>query len=428
MSTTVELKSKHEQVIELVNEISNTVRNLGVAFATIEDAGLDGRHITLEGKTLINFGSCSYLGLEVDPRMKQGVVDAVQKYGTQFSSSRAYLSVTLYKEAERLLSQIFGQPAIMAPTVMLGHIAAIPVLIGDHDAVILDAQVHESVQTTVQMLKVRNVHVELIRHNRMDMLESRISKLSESFEKVWYFADGVYSMYGDFAPMAKLVELMDKNEKFHLYIDDAHGMSWAGKHGAGYVMSQLTSFPQKMYLVTSANKAFGAGGGILVFPNEAECQKVRNCGKTYIFAGPIQPPMLGAVIASAKIHLSDEITELQDELMKRIKFFNETAKLYKLPLVDEGMSPIRFIGVGKPTVGYNMVRRMMNLGFYFNLSVYPSVPYKNTGLRIPINRNHTFEDIENLLASLADQLPKSLEESGSNFEEIYKAFKMNIPS
>src|SRR5206468_2324040 len=38
-------------------------------------------------------GSCSYLGLELDQRLKNAGKDAIDKYGMQFSSSRAYVSI-----------------------------------------------------------------------------------------------------------------------------------------------------------------------------------------------------------------------------------------------------------------------------------------------------------------------------------------------
>ena len=420
----MELKSKHEQILDIVDQVSTTVSNLGIAYCSTEDYELNGRIIHVNGAELLSFGSCSYLGLELDPRLKAGAIDAVQRYGTQFSSSRSYLSVSLYSELEDQFRKMFNQPIVIAPSTTLGHMSNIPVLVGDNDAVILDSHVHESVQTVVQLLKTRNITFEFVRHNRMDNLEDRIKALSETHTKVWYMADGVYSMYGDFPPVKELVELMKKYEQFYLYVDDSHGMSWAGKNGTGYFMSQLDSYPEKLFLAVSINKAFAAAGGVLVYPDEDSMRKVRHCGKTMIFSGPIQPPMLGAAIASAKIHLSKEITTLQNNLRKRVDFFNKTARELELPLIVETNSPISFIGVGKPDVGYNMVRRMMNLGFYFNLSVFPSVSYKNTGLRIPVNNHHTFEDIENLLKAIADQLPYALHDSQSSMNEIYKSFKL----
>jgi 7-keto-8-aminopelargonate synthetase-like enzyme len=419
-----EEKSKHEQIIEIVDQIFTSARDLGVSQVVAQDEELDGRHIRINGVDVLNFSSCSYLGLELDPRLKAGVIEASQRYGTQFSSSRAYVSVGLYTELENLLGKIFNQPVIMCPSVTLAHLSNIPVLIGDSDAIILDAQVHECVQTAVQLLKARNITVEVIRHNRMDALEEKIIALKGKHKKIWYMADGVYSMYGDFAPLPELERLLNTYEQFHLYVDDAHGMSWAGKNGSGYVLSQIDFHP-RLYLVTSTNKGFAAAGGLLVFPDKDSRRKVRNCGKTLIFSGPIQPPMLGAAIASAKIHLSNEIYTLQKQLQETIRFFNATAKMYDLPLICESSSPINFIGVGKPAVGYSMAKRLLNLGYYINLSAYPSVSYNQTGLRLPLNLHHTKEDIDNVLKTIAEQLPLALSDSNSSMKDIQKAFKLN---
>src|SRR6185503_2261089 len=98
--------------------------------------------------------------------------------------------------------------------------------------------------------------------------------------------------------------------------------------------SQIDFHP-KLFLVVGLAKAFGSCGGVLIYPDEDSKRVVRNCGKTLIFSGPLQPPVLGASIASAKIHLSNEIYKLQDELKKRVQHFNELAKKLKLPLIAE---------------------------------------------------------------------------------------------
>jgi 7-keto-8-aminopelargonate synthetase-like enzyme len=51
---------------------------------------------------------------------------------------------------------------------------------------------------------------------------------------------------------------------------------------------------ERLVLAASLNKSFATSGGALVFPNEELRQRVRACGPTLIFAGPIQPPMLAA--------------------------------------------------------------------------------------------------------------------------------------
>src|SRR5262245_15155204 len=151
----------------------------GLVRQVAEDERFDGRCITLRGKRLINFGSCSYLGLETDARLKTAACEAVLRYGVQFSSSRAYVRAPLYHEFEALLSEMVGgSPVVLAPTTSLGHLSALPVLVGDQDAVLYDIQVHASVQGALPELRLRGVPCEALRHNRMDRLEERVATLA----------------------------------------------------------------------------------------------------------------------------------------------------------------------------------------------------------------------------------------------------------
>ena len=396
----------------------------GLIHLITEDHEANGRTVQLKGKEFINFGSCSYLGLELDERIKAGAIDAIHRYGSQFASSRAYLSVGLYEEAETLLAEIFQRPLILAPTLTLGHLSNLGVLVEEKDVVILDHQVHASMQMAIQQLKVRGIRIEMIRHNDMNMLESRIRKLQHAHEKIWYMADGIYSMYGDYAPMNELKALLEKYEQFHLYIDDAHGSGCMGEKGSGYVHTQLPYHP-RLYLTCSLAKSFATAGGVLIYPDEKSRQKVRTCGGTLIFSGPIQPPLLGAAIASLRIHLSDELPELQASLRNRIAYFNLTADEKGVPVFSASSSPVCFVNVGTPKVGYNMVHRMMDLGYYLNLAVYPSVPMKNTGLRLAINNHLTFTDIHQILTDLSIQLPLALKDENSSLNDVKKAFKVS---
>jgi 7-keto-8-aminopelargonate synthetase-like enzyme len=55
-----------------------------------------------------------------------------------------------------------------------------------------------------------------------------------------------------------------------------------------------------------------------------------------------------------------------------------------------------------------MVQRLKNLGFYINLGIFPAVPIKNTGIRFTITRLHTFKQIENMISTLAKELPVAM--------------------
>jgi Aminotransferase class I and II len=276
----------------------------------------------------------------------------------------------------------------------------------------------------VQVVKARGTKVEMIKHNRMDMLEDLIKENPNKYNKIWYMADGLYSMYGDYAPLKDIAYLLEKYGNFHVYVDDAHAMSWTGKNGAGYVMSQMPLHP-KMVLSTSLSKGFGAAGGATVFSDPEMKRKVLTCGSSYTFSGPEHPPMLGACIASAKIHLTDEIYQLQNQLKEKISFAQSIIEQYHLPLVLPSSSPIFYLGLGLPRVGYNMVKRLLGEGFYTNIGIFPGVPVKCCGLRLAITNGQTKEDIKNVLDAFQYHFPRVLEEEGQTVDDISTNF--NLP-
>jgi 7-keto-8-aminopelargonate synthetase-like enzyme/predicted N-acyltransferase len=408
-------------VISAIDSIIREGKSKGIIHLNASE--VKGSRLVVRGRPLINFGSCSYLGLEFDQRLIQGSQQAVERFGTQFSASRAYISCGLYQELEEIFKEIFQAHVMIAPTTTLGHIATIPVIVGEKDAVIVDHQVHASVQGAVELVKTKGTHVELVRHNRMDMLEERIAMLQKYHDKVWYMADGVYSMFGDKAPVKDIERLLNTYENFHFYVDDAHGMSCYGQRGEGYVLSKIELHP-RMVLAISLAKAFATGGSVFVFPDEETAELVRNCGGPMITSGPMQPGALGAAVASGRIHLSDEYPDLRDDLQHKIAFTNRRLLEEGLPLVAENDSPVFFIGCGLPKVGYTLVERMNKKGYMTNLGVFPAVPMKNTGLRFTITRLNDEEEIDRMVTTLAGQHHIALKDEGYDLRKVQVAFKM----
>ncbi|HET7540112.1 MAG TPA: aminotransferase class I/II-fold pyridoxal phosphate-dependent enzyme [Polyangiaceae bacterium] len=418
---------KQNLAVDIVDQIVSDGVDRGILHLYTEDEQLVGNTITLRGKTIVNFGSCSYLGLEFDRRLKDAAKAAIDRYGTQFSESRSYVSAGPYRELESLLEQIFEQPCVVASTTSLGHLSCIPVLVAPNDAIVMDQQVHDSVQRACRLATTIGTHLEVVRHNRCDLLERKLEDLCARHPRVWYMADGTYSMYGDTAPMNDIYALLDSRENFHLYIDDSHGMSIAGKHGRGRILDGR-AFHRKMVLAASLNKAFAAGGGVLVFPDRESARKVRTCGGPMITSGPMQPSQLGAAIASARIHLSPELEQMQHELRERLEFTRDRIREHGLPLVSAEGAALFFIGVGLPKVGYNIIRRLLERGFYTNLAIFPAVPMRNTGVRFTVTRLHTFEQIAQLVAAIAEELPRALSDEQSSFDEVYRAFHLARPA
>jgi len=409
------------RTVDLIDDSLSHGIGCGILHLQAEDESLDGRTVQIRGKPVLQFASCSYLGLELDPRLREGVVEAVGRYGTQFSSSRAYLSAPAYEELEELLERIFDAPVVVSSSTTLAHLAALPVLVQEDDAVILDHQVHQSVQLAARQLKLQGTTVEMVRHNGIERLDAKIRKLSESHRKVWYMADGVYSMYGEFAPVKALSWLLGQHEKLNLYVDDAHGMSWCGRNGRGFAAEAFAGH-ERVVVAVSLNKSFACAGGALVLPDAETRRRIRTCGSTIIFGGPIQPPMLGAAMASARIHLSPEIETLQRELRERIAFANQTARELDLPIVRMDEVPIRYMGASLRPAAFDMVARLLDLGVCTNAAAFPAVGSRRAGVRFTITRHQTEGDIRRALEAMAEVLPEALATAGLERADVDRAF------
>jgi 7-keto-8-aminopelargonate synthetase-like enzyme len=415
---------KNKAFIEKIDEIwSETSSGMSFHHLYTEDFALDGREIHIKGQKVLNFGSCSYLGLEHHPKLKEGAIEAIQRYGTQYSSSITYLSLGLYKELKEKYTKIFGSNVVLAPTTTLAHASSIPLIADEHDVFLLDQQVHNSVQMGTQLAAAQGTPFFIMPHNNIEALEDKIQKLKNEHRKIWYFLDGVYSMYGDLAPIAELEKLRDKYDNLYLYIDDAHGTSWRGKNGKGHALSCLKSL-RKTIVAVSNNKAFAGAGGSLVIEDPELYNVISNFGQTMIFGGPIQPANLGACLASADIHLSKEIYVLQDKLRSKIDLRNRLFDKYDIPVFGDRQTPISFICVGSPKSLGILFHKLFEDGIYTNCAVYPAVSKQKSGLRTTMTNHLTDADIEKFVERVAYHLPKILQEEGSSIEKIKKRFKI----
>lgn len=378
---------------------------LGVIHRYLEDDELDGATITLDGRSLVDFSTCSYLGLNRDPRLKAGAIDALMRYGTSYSSSPTYTALPLYDTLEDQLRQMTGGAVAIAQTTTLAHLAALPSLLGPDDLALVDAQSHDSVHLATANLRGNGVTVESVPHRDMVFLAHRLAEVAGNFNKVWYLADGIYSMYGDTAPVEDVAALQAIYPNLYVYYDDAHGFGWAGEHGRGHVLARVP-LNDRMVIAAGFAKAFGSLGAVLIFGDEEMARRVRLVGGPLTFSGPIPPPDLGSAVASAGIHLSAEHEELQARLSSDIEFMRSELVRLGLPVVSMEATPIWFVRVGSPAQSAEMIRRLMEDGFYLSIAAYPAVPVGRGGVRFNQSLHHSREQLTDLVQALSHHLPE----------------------
>jgi len=417
-------KINHNNSLDTIDELFTDAKNKQIMHLTADVPKSVSRMLPVFGRELLNFGTCGYMALEQDQRLIDGAIDYSRKYGTQYGISRGFLSSGINDGLEIYLSEIFdNKPVIVYSSTSSAHVSVIPTLINHTDAIILDQQVHMSIQTACQLMRQKGVPIEMIRHSNIEMLERSIQQLSRKHKKVWYMVDGVYSMYGDIAPMDDLHLLLSKYPSLNIYIDDAHGMSWYGKNGTGYVYNKMSGHDRIMFM-TTMGKGFGVTGGIAVFNNREYYRRVRIFGGPLVYSHPLAPPIIGAAIASAKIHLSEDIYPIQNELKENIEYCNELLSKTDLVVMSNPLTPIKFVGMGHSKVTGNMVKRLLNDGFFVSPALFPAVSMKNSGIRISINRNVRKHEIKNLIDAIGYYYQEVLEEENKTTEDVVKAFKV----
>ncbi len=409
-------------MLRVIEELHGDARRRGLFFQTCDSVSDKDRRIELHGAEMLSFGSCSYLGLERHPALVRGAQEMTARYGTQFASSRGYLSAPPYPELEDTLSRIFEAHALVVQTTTLAHQAAFDVFLTERDAIVLDHQVHYSVQRAATLARAGGTRVELVRHEELEKAVDVVRGLARDYRHVWFATDGITSMYGDLAPVSLIREILGVADNVRVYVDDAHGMSWAGRHGRGSILSRMELSP-RLVVATSLAKAFSAGGAVLVFADPAERERVRMCGGPMVFSGPLQPPLLGAALASAKLHLTPELDTLQARLGEIVRYANTRARELGLPLLVENEVPILFFRCGMPRVATEVAQRLTRDGLYVNVSMFPSVPMRRAGLRVGLTAEHTRADVDRLLGRVAVHLPAVLAEEHVSREELDRLFE-----
>lgn len=370
--------------------------------------------VDVEGRKVANFGTCSYMGLNTDQRLKDAAVDAIQRVGVIYASSVAFSALDMYATLETLLSEMAGGTAVVTPTVTHAHLSALPVLVGPDDAVLVDAQAHASLHLALQILAAEGVRAVPLPHNNTEAIERAVAEACSTHRIVWYLADGVYSMLGDLAPFGLLEDLLGAHDNLRLYIDDAHGFSWFGRHGRGFARDVLAHDPRIMVTV-SLGKSFGGGGGAFITSDTETAERVRLLGSPMIFGGPLQVAELAVGIESAKIHLSPEGDERRAELARRIDLVRSVSGEVGLPVSHDERTPIWHVPVGRHDQLVEIVRRLLDAGFLANPVSFPAVPISETGIRFTQTLHHDDE----LLVRFLDTFARILRDvRGSSGEDL----------
>lgn len=233
------------------------------------------------------------------------------------------------------------------------------------------------------------------RHNDMESLERRLSRLGDRASRTLIFVEGIYSMLGDQAPLAEIVELKERFGCF-LMVDEAHSLGVLGETGRG--LAEAAEREEGVdFVVGTFSKSLGGIGGFCV-SDHPELEMIRYVSRPYIFTASPPP----SVVASTRTAL--EIIRTRPELRERLwenarRVYGRLEELgYRL---GPDVGPVIAARLESPGDAVAFWNGLLEHGVYVNLMLPPATPDGEALVRCSLTAAHTPEQVDRICEAFA---------------------------
>ena len=385
----------------LIHKIFNQLKQYRVVAYEIK-----GRKIRVsDNHWLIDFASCNYLGLDLDPEVEIDVKYNIKKWGVHPSWCRLVASPYLYNEVEEKLAHLLGtETTLILPTVTLISIGVLPALAGKSGVLLLDKSGHETMYEAAKIARDNGATLESFPQDDFTKLTELLEKHKNNPRKI-IMVDGVYSMTGDYAAMPKLVELAKKYEAI-VYVDDAHGFGVVGENpddnlpfgykGNGIVKYFGMNYDNVLY-VGGCSKAYSSLAAFVACSNEMRTF-LEGIATPYDLSGPCPTASLATLLKGL------EINEKRGDQYRK-KLWNLTNKAI-IGLRNLGYTvtnktgfPIVSVHIGNTEDLIKTANMLFDEGILVTAAPYPMVKKGEEVHRLTFTSANTDEEIDHLLAA-----------------------------
>lgn len=348
----------------------------------------------------VDLCSNDYLGLSVDPRLKEAVVSALAGKLPVASTGSRLLSGNseIWEQLESELANFMQSEAVLyfnsGYSANLGVLSA---LIHPGDVVFSDAANHASIIDGLRLAGTRKV---IYPHLDMDSLEGELRRNASGAGQRFIVSESIFSMDGDHAPISDLAMLAERYGA-ELIIDEAHATGVVGPQGRGLVAE--SGFADRVLVtIHPCGKAL-AGMGCFVCCSEKLKQYFINRARTFVFSTALPPYMAAQMLAAIRIVASadrerKDLAALSASLRKRLRSAG-----FDIGRGDTQIVPV-FLGENGRAIRFSML--LNEAGFGVRPIRPPSVPAGTSRLRISLNAKLTPEH----LARFGDALVSIREE------------------
>jgi 8-amino-7-oxononanoate synthase len=354
--------------------------------------GPQGRRTLIDGKPVLNFAWCDYLGLSQHPDLIKASKAAIDTYGTSVSASRMVSGDTpLHRELEQEIAETIGVEASLV--FVSGHaanVSTIGTVMGPEDLIVHDEFVHNSAVVGMRLSGAKTL---TYKHNNLEALEKILREERTKYKNALVVIEGLYSTEGDIPDLARVIELKERYGAW-LMVDDAHGCGVLGKTGAG--LAEHCGIPGNKVDIWmgTLSKAYASCGGYIA-GNQKLIDALRYSAPGFVFSVGLPPSMTAAALAALRV------VKREPHRVARLHangaLFLKEAKLRGLDTgrsIGIGMLPVM---VGATTRAAKAVSKVLERGINTSLIMSPGVPVNAARLRFFLTCESTPEEIKHAL-------------------------------
>jgi 8-amino-7-oxononanoate synthase len=346
--------------------------------------------ITEDGRRLLNLSSNDYLGLACHPAVREGAARAARR-GASATASRLIVGTDpVYAALEEKLADFQGtEAALVFGSGYLANVGTISCLVGPGDAVFSDALNHASL---IDGCRLSRATIHRYGHRDVDELEAMLQRAEQAgARRKLIVTETVFSMNGDTAPLAEIVELKGRYGAA-LFVDEAHAVGVFGPHGEGYAHESGLGERVDVHMGTFG-KAFGAYGAYVAARSEW-IELLVNAGRTFVFTTGLPPAAIGAV--DAALDLVRDGDELRAGLHAKADRFRDG--LERIGFDTRGSSTqIVPVVVGESERALDFSRGLETAGVLGVAIRPPTVPPGTARIRFSLSVLHENAELERAL-------------------------------
>ena len=356
-----------------------------------------GPEMVLEGRTFVAFASNDYLGLANDPALKTGAIAAIEAWGVGAGASQLVSGrLGIFDELEQRLAE-FAQreAALFFPSGFQANLGVLTALADRHDVIFADRVNHASLIDGALLSRAQHVRYQ---HTDVDDLKHKLDSTPVAAGGTRLIVtDSVFSMDGDEAPLARLLELAERYDAW-LIVDDAHGLGVLGPQGRGSIADAGLPPHPNLIMIGTLGKAAGVSGAFVTGQRNVIEWLIQRA-RSYIYTTGPSPMVAGALLASIeRIRQGDA---LRMRLQKNIAQLREGIADLNLPFkLLPSRTGIQALVIGDNAHTLKISQHLLAQGYWVPAIRPPTVAPGSARLRISLSAAHTTAHIVGLLNAL----------------------------